>query len=126
VTDGPARSVLDHPEWETRIKPLLRLEYYGREGRVRIEAKPTTLDDCLFLESLTTTCARCGAEIAPFRSRRLPTDREIGRGPKAGNHLYFAASCVIAGERIGCSRSKASSMEYARVANAVRAYWVRS
>jgi hypothetical protein len=97
-------SVVEHPDWKKKIKPFLVLEYYGREGRIRIEVLDAiSKSDKKFLKSIRTRCARCKARIAPFRERK-------------GGSMFFAASGTL-DKHIGCSRSKAASLEYARVAD---------
>ena len=102
-------SILDHPDWERRIRPVLRIQIYGRDGdgRIRLEAAPSSPAERVFLLSLVTTCPKCGASVNPFRERK--TD---------GWGMYYAASCRLE-ERYECSRSQEASDEYERVANAV-------
>lgn len=106
------KSVLTHPGWEHKIKPLLRVEYYGREGRARVEVRSgITAKELAYLLAIRVRCATCGAPIFPFRPR-------VVGGRKREGHPFFAASCLLK-VRIGCSRGDAATEEYAKVAVAV-------
>ena len=116
---GIAKSLLNHRGWPGRISPCLFLEYYGREGRQRIEVMREANDTVReYLLGVRVRCAACGAIIHPFR-RRVPSKR----GNKTG--LYYAASCATR-DNYACSRSKATAQEYARVVAALEERDVRS
>lgn len=115
---GIVRSILKHKGWPGRIYPTLFLEYYGREGRQRIEVMREANDVVrAYLLSIRVRCAACGEIIHPFRCR-VPSKR----GNKAG--LYYAASCATR-DNYACSRSKATADEYARVVAALEERDVR-
>lgn len=106
---GVRSSIRIHAGWK-RILPLLRLEYYGREGRERIEVRSDiSEDDRSYLVNVRCRCPKCGNVIHPFRQRK---------GSKST--LYFAASCKLS-DSYPCSRSHQATEEYRKVVEEVQA-----
>lgn len=104
---GIAKSLLKHRSWSGRIATGLCLEYYGREGRQRIEVISKISSSYReYILNVRCQCAKCGAAIYPFRQR-------------LGSHnIYYAASCAMK-DNYRCSRSKATADEYGRVVAAL-------
>jgi len=113
-------SLIDTKFWSV-ISPWIRAESYIREGggsrnpRHRLEIKhdipPSIARQALDFEM---PCVACGFDIHPIRPRRAPSKRGNGIG-----HLYIAPSCPL-NVHIGCSRSKATSIEYEKIYKALK------
>lgn len=106
-------SFTTHPEFQA-IRPFIRVIPTGKDGSVthprnRIELDPKAPPDIRKLAlSVTMPCVHCGKKIHPFRKRAAKNERA------SVPSIYFAACCPI-DVRIGCSRGKAASSEYARI-----------
>ena len=104
----PATSLLSHWLWPA-LRKHLRVETTGRHTRLELRDVPASLAaDAL---AIRLPCVACGALVQPVRSRRPPGNKRRDN-PTAS--LYLAVTCTLA-QRIGCSRGKAASAEYARI-----------
>lgn len=115
VVPGVA-SIVQHPDF-ARLRPFIRVIPTGKDGSVlhprnRIELSSEAPPEVRKLAlSIRIPCVCCGRIIAPFRRRKAPNDR----APTPA--IYFAAACPLR-LRVGCSRGRAASEEYARVEGA--------
>lgn len=104
-------SILQAPIWPD-IKPFFEVEIYSKDGkgRRRVEIKYIP-DDELRKEAfdMVVSCPKCSEPHHPVRHRE-----------GAEKDMYFAASCPLE-INYRCARSKVTSAEYNRVAEAVMA-----
>lgn len=104
----PTTGLRSHPLWLT-LRTHLRVETTGRHTRLELRDVPAGLAaDAL---AIRVPCVACGAPVAPVRCRRPPGNK---RRDDATAGLYLAVTCGLS-ERIGCSRGKAASAEYAAI-----------
>ena len=114
--------ITQHAAW-LWLREWFKIEVYARDGghrnpRFRIEVRPPYGTPDLQVQvalQLDVPCVSCAQPINPIRVRSGPSKRQQNGPPK---HLFYAATCPL-DVRIGCSRSKAASAEYIRVAHAV-------
>ena len=105
---APTTGLRSHALWPT-LREYLRVETTGRHTRLELRDVPASLAaDALTIHA---PCVACGALVQPVRSRRPPGNKRRDNPTAA---LYLAVTCTLA-QRLGCSRGKAASAEYAAI-----------
>jgi hypothetical protein len=96
-------SFTEHPIFHELLS-YMYLSPSGASDRIQLRRKKMTSDFKRSLHSVQTPCVSCGEYMFPLR----------------GNGRYFAATCALE-DRVACSRTAAASLEYHKVAKAIRA-----